>query len=42
ATPAWADHAAINDVYAEAARLQSLHGTPWHVYHVVPLQGATV
>ena len=42
ATPAWADLAAIKAVYAEAVRLETLHGTPYHVDHIVPLQGATV
>jgi len=42
ATPAWADHEKIALVYAEAKRLQELHGIPYHVDHELPLQGKTV
>lgn len=38
AVPAWADHAAIEAIYTEAAS----RAGKWHVDHIVPLQGATV
>jgi hypothetical protein len=38
AMPAWADRAAIADVYAEAARLEAASGVPHHVDHAVPLK----
>lgn len=41
-TPAWADLAAIQDVYREARRLTRATGVPHHVDHIVPLQGTNV
>jgi hypothetical protein len=41
ATPAWADHAKINAVYAWAKHLEEL-GVKCHVDHIVPLQGELV
>lgn len=42
ATPKWADRDAITKVYVEAARLSKLHGVPYEVDHIFPLQGKTV
>lgn len=42
ATPTWADHKAIEQYYLIAAYLTAELGTPFHVDHVVPLQGETV
>jgi hypothetical protein len=42
AVPVWANHAAIADVYAEAARLRKTTGERYEVDHIVPLQGKTV
>lgn len=36
-TPPWADHAAINAVYAEALRLEKETGIKYHVDHIYPL-----
>lgn len=38
ATPSWADHAAINAIYAEAVRLEKETGIKHHVDHIYPLQ----
>ena len=38
ATPPWADHAAINAIYAEAVRLEKETGIKHHVDHIYPLQ----
>lgn len=37
ATPPWADMKAIKAVYVEARRLTDLHGLPYTVDHIVPL-----
>lgn len=37
ATPAWANHAEINAIYAEAARLEKETGIAHHVDHIYPL-----
>jgi len=37
ATPTWADHDAIREVYREARELAALTGQPHHVDHLVPL-----
>jgi len=37
ATPPWADHAAINAIYAEAVRLEKETGIKHHVDHIYPL-----
>lgn len=42
ATPAWVDMEAIKAVYAEAERLEREAGTPYHVDHIIPLQGENV
>ena len=42
ATPAWADMAAIADVYKLAVRVQKESGIRMHVDHVVPLQSKYV
>ena len=42
ATPQWADHDAINSVYAECIKIEQKTGIPHHVDHIVPLQGRTV
>lgn len=42
ATPAWADHAKIRDVYAEAARKTRETGIKHEVDHVFPLKGRMV
>jgi muconolactone delta-isomerase len=40
--PAWADQQATAAMYEEARRMTKLTGEPWHVDHIVPLQGKTV
>jgi hypothetical protein len=42
ATPIWADHKAIKELYLEAAFLTKVIGEPYHVDHIVPLQSAIV
>lgn len=42
ATPPWADLAAIDAVYAEAARLTADTGVPHEVDHIVPIQSDVV
>lgn len=42
ATPPWVDLAAIQVVYAEAARITAATGVPHEVDHIVPLVGRTV
>lgn len=42
ATPAWANHDAIDAVFKDAARLQALHGEPYEVDHIVPLRSKRV
>jgi len=42
ATPAWADRAAIEAIYIDAARLPRETGIRYEVDHIYPLQGATV
>lgn len=37
ATPLWADHTAINAIYAEAARLEKNTKIKYHVDHIYPL-----
>jgi hypothetical protein len=39
ATPRWADPKKIAAIYAEAYRLTKERGEPYHVDHIVPLQG---
>lgn len=41
ATPPWADHTAILEVYAKAAMLTKQTGIPHDVDHIVPLQAKT-
>lgn len=41
-TPPWADLDAMRAIYDEAARLTRETGKPYHVDHVVPLQGKKV
>jgi hypothetical protein len=41
-TPAWADLEKIEAVYAAAKLITELTGKPWHVDHIIPLQGETV
>jgi hypothetical protein len=40
--PSWADMQAIKAIYDEAKRLTLMHGTPYHVDHIIPLQGKLV
>jgi hypothetical protein len=42
ATPKWADHRAINDIYLERDRITMATGIQHHVDHIVPLHGNTV
>lgn len=42
ATPAWANQSKIRAIYQLSIALSSLHGVPFHVDHIVPLQGETV
>jgi len=42
AVPAWADLNKIAEIYATCAWLTLTSGEPWHVDHIVPLQGKTV
>jgi hypothetical protein len=42
ATPAWADKAKIQEVYAERDRLAAETGIPHHVDHIYPLAGKLV
>jgi len=37
ATPPWAEHAAINQIFDEACRLERETGIPYHVDHIYPL-----
>lgn len=42
ATPAWADRAAIRQLYLRAERLTRETGEQWVVDHIVPLRGGIV
>jgi 5-methylcytosine-specific restriction endonuclease McrA len=42
ATPPWADIEAINEIYAECARVSQETGIQHHVDHIVPLRGRYV
>ncbi len=42
ATPVWADHDAIRNIYAEAARLTAETGIKHHVDHIYPLKSAVM
>ncbi|MFL1449238.1 HNH endonuclease signature motif containing protein [Pseudomonas tritici] len=42
ATPAWADHIAIEAFYVEARRLTAVTGVLHEVDHIVPIQGKRV
>lgn len=42
ALPSWADLQKIAEIYETAAWLTEQSGEPWHVDHIVPLQGKTV
>jgi excisionase family DNA binding protein len=39
---AWADHAKIEQMYADALRLSKETGIPHHVDHIIPMQGVRV
>lgn len=41
-TPSWADHRAMAEVHAEAARRSVATGVPHHVDHDLPLRGRLV
>lgn len=40
--PVWADDTNIQAVYAQARTMTEMLGEPWHVDHVIPLQGKLV
>lgn len=42
ATPKWADHAAIAEIYRERDRITAETGIPHHVDHIYPIAGETV
>lgn len=42
ATPAWADFAAIAELYAKSQTLTTMIGEPFHVDHIVPLKSKIV
>lgn len=42
ATPKWADMAAMNEIYAQAKRLENQDGVKRHVDHEIPLKGRLV
>jgi excisionase family DNA binding protein len=42
ATPKWADRKAIARIYLECRQKSRLTGTPYHVDHIIPLQGRNV
>ena len=42
ATPSWANHFFIEEIYDLAQRRTKATGFKWHVDHIVPLQGKTV
>jgi len=42
ATPMWADMEKVQAIYKNAAAIQAYTGTPYHVDHIVPLQGENV
>jgi hypothetical protein len=41
-TPLWADPAEIKEIYRQAVALEELTGIPFHVDHIIPLQGELV
>lgn len=41
-TPVWANKAAIKAFYDHAALMSKITGHPYHVDHIIPLNGATV
>ena len=42
ATPAWADHDSIVEIYRRAAELKKTDGIERHVDHIVPIRGRNV
>lgn len=42
ATPAWANHAAIKELYLKAQKMTTDSGVAYHVDHIVPLQSTLV
>lgn len=42
ATPAWADHSKIKEIYERARSLGKETGIEYHVDHIIPLLGGTV